>query len=149
MIKYIITLAVGMLIGISMSRVQTTTPILTRNIEPQTQRVITPAENQSRETLVAWMNDPIQIYRNLSDSGVLSIRATDTHKETCVVDNIRTQNTQRNLVHGFPVVLFDGRRIHYGLGVGILCSYGSFVYGAQISFGSSFVSSSVSLGFSF
>ena len=98
----------GFFTGRTTSPRPNTKTALIQNIEkPQTRQLESP-QGRSYSDLYQWSLDPIVIYRTLSD-GVLTIRATDTHKETCVVDRIDIQAPPRHTVGAFPVALFDGQ----------------------------------------
>ena len=98
----------GFFTGRTTSRQPDTKTVLKQNIEKPQIRQLESPQGRSYSDLYQWSLDPIAIYRTLSD-GVLTIRATDTHKEACVVDRIDTQEPPRHTVGAFPVVLFDGR----------------------------------------
>ena len=98
----------GFFTGRTTSRQPDTKTALIQNIEKPKQKILQSPRGRSYSELTTWALDPIVIYRTLED-GVLTIRATDTHKEARVVDRIETKAPPRHTVGAFPVALFDGR----------------------------------------
>ena len=98
----------GFFIGRATSPQPNTKTALIQNTEKPSIRQLESPQGRSYSDLYQWSLDPIAIYRTLSD-GVLTIRATDTHKEARVVDRIEIQAPPRHTLGAFPVVLFDGQ----------------------------------------
>lgn len=98
----------GFFTGRTTLRPQDTKTALIQNIEKPTQKILQSPQGRSYSELTTWALDPIVIYRTLAD-GVLTIRATDTHKEARAVDKIEIKAPPRHTLGVFPLVLFDGR----------------------------------------
>ena len=137
----------GFFTGRTTSPQQGTKTALIQNREkPQTRQLESP-QGRSYSDLYQWTLDPIVIYRTLSD-GVLTIRATDTHKETRVVDKIVIKAPPRHTVGAFPVVLFDGS-VRTGAGFSYSYALDRFSAFALVGAGRGFAFAGGGVGYSF